>query len=57
MIRDLGWGTFLFFAIINALSAVFAWFFVKETMGKSLEDMETEFRPEEQYLGGVKASA
>ncbi|KAJ5085041.1 hypothetical protein N7532_009812 [Penicillium argentinense] len=46
MINSLGWGTFLFFAIINACSAVFAWFFVRETMGKSLEEMEKEFNPD-----------
>lgn len=43
MIANIGWATFLFFAIIDAFSAVFAWFFVKETMGKSLEQMEREF--------------
>lgn len=43
MIAKLGWATFLFFSVIDACSAVFSWFFVKETMGKSLEEMEKEF--------------
>jgi len=46
MITNIGWATFLFFAVIDAFSAVFAWFFVKETMGKSLEEMELEFHSE-----------
>lgn len=57
MIKDLGWGTFLFFAIINAFSAVFAWFFVKETMGKSLEEMENEFQSDGQNLSDEKLTA
>lgn len=46
MIAKLGWGTFLLFAIVDAFSAVFSWFFVRETMGKSLEEMEKEFNSE-----------
>ena len=46
MITNIGWATFLFFAAIDAFSAVFSWFFVKETMGKSLEQMEREFNSE-----------
>ena len=46
MISNIGWATFLIFAIVDACSAVFSWFFVRETMGKSLEQMETEFHSE-----------
>ena len=46
MISNLGWATFLIFAVVDAFSAVFSWFFVRETMGKSLEEMETEFHSE-----------
>lgn len=44
MIANLGWATFLIFAGVDACSAVFSWFFVKESMGKTLEEMEREFQ-------------
>lgn len=39
------WGsyTFLFYAALDVIMAVIVWFFVKETKGKSLEEMETIF--------------
>lgn len=39
------WGsyTFLFYAALDIIMAVIVWFFVKETKGKSLEEMETIF--------------
>lgn len=39
------WGsyTFLFYAALDLIMAVLVWFFVKETKGKSLEEMETIF--------------
>ncbi|KAJ5592015.1 uncharacterized protein N7459_002384 [Penicillium hispanicum] len=39
------WGSyvFLFYAILDILMAILVWFFVKETKGKSLEEMETIF--------------
>lgn len=46
MISNIGWATFLIFAAVDACSAVFSWFFVRETMGKSLEEMETAFHSE-----------
>ena len=46
MIANLGWATFLLFAIVDAFSALFSWFFIRETMGRSLEEMETEFNSE-----------
>lgn len=46
MIANIGWATFLIFAVVDAFSAVFSWFFVRETMGRSLEEMETEFHSE-----------
>lgn len=39
-ITNLGWKTFLMFCIFNYSLVVFAWFFIKETKGKSLEEME-----------------
>ena len=39
------WGsyTFLFYAALDVIMAIIVWFFVKETKGKSLEEMETIF--------------
>ncbi|XXH02914.1 hypothetical protein Hte_009304 [Hypoxylon texense] len=42
-IENLGWRTFLMFCIFNYALVVFAWFFIKETKGKSLEEMEALF--------------
>lgn len=39
-VENLGWRTFLMFAIFNWALVVFVWFFIKETKGKSLEEME-----------------
>jgi len=39
------WGSyvFLFYAVLDFVMAVLVWFFVKETRGRSLEEMETIF--------------
>lgn len=37
---NIGWRTFLMFAIFNAAIAVYSWVFLKETKGRSLEEME-----------------
>ncbi|SPO07188.1 related to quinate transport protein [Cephalotrichum gorgonifer] len=50
MIAKIGWATFLMFAIVDVCSAIFSWFCVRETMGKSLEDMEKEFNSESATL-------
>ncbi|KAI1248372.1 hypothetical protein MGN70_009570 [Eutypa lata] len=42
-VQNLGWKTFLMFAIFNFALVVFVWFFIKETKGKSLEEMEALF--------------
>jgi hypothetical protein len=39
-VRNLGWKTFLMFGIFNYALVVFVFFFIKETKGKSLEEME-----------------
>ena len=44
MIENIGWATFLFFSLFDFGSSIFSFFCVKETMGKSLEQMENEFR-------------
>jgi len=42
-ISNIGWRTFLMFAIFNYAIIVYSYFFLKETKGKSLEEMEVVF--------------
>ncbi|KAF2177746.1 quinate permease [Zopfia rhizophila CBS 207.26] len=42
-VKNLGWKTFLMFCIFNYALVLFAWFFIKETKSKSLEEMEILF--------------
>lgn len=44
-VKNLGWRTFLMFSIFNFALVVFVWFFIKETKGKSLEEMEERELP------------
>lgn len=39
-VKSLGWRLFLMFSIFNYALVVFVWFFIPETKGKSLEEME-----------------
>lgn len=43
MLEKIGWGTYIFFAAFCLLALVFTYFFVPETIGKSLEDMDVVF--------------
>ncbi|KAF5965511.1 major facilitator superfamily transporter [Fusarium coicis] len=43
MLANLGWGTYIFFAAFCLLAFLFTYFFVPETRGKSLEDMDLVF--------------
>lgn len=40
------WGTFMFFAVCSLLSAVFFFFFLKETQGLSREECQVLYAPE-----------
>lgn len=42
-VENLGWKTFLMFAVFNFALVVYVWFFVLETKGRSLEEMESLF--------------
>ncbi|RSL73429.1 hypothetical protein CEP53_000786 [Fusarium sp. AF-6] len=42
-VENLGWKTFLMFSIFNFALVVYAWFIIKETKGRSLEEMELIF--------------
>ncbi|KAF3916465.1 hypothetical protein ABW20_dc0100239 [Dactylellina cionopaga] len=43
MITSLGYGTYMFFASLMVAMGIWAYFFIPETKGKSLEDMEVIF--------------
>jgi len=43
MIANIGWGTYLFFAIINFCFVPFLWFFYPETARRSLEEIDIIF--------------
>ncbi|KAI5481366.1 putative MFS monosaccharide transporter [Pseudohyphozyma bogoriensis] len=43
MLDSLKWGTFLFFAVINAISIPMIWFFYVETAGRTLEEVDLIF--------------
>ncbi|CAN6622831.1 hexose transporter Hxt15p [Trichomonascus vanleenenianus] len=42
-VQTLGWRLFLMFAIFNFVILAFTWFFIKETKGISMEEMENLF--------------
>lgn len=44
MLISIGYGTFIFFGIFCMLAAVFSYFFVPETSGKTLEEMDSVFK-------------
>ncbi|KAL6852706.1 hypothetical protein ACO1O0_007254 [Amphichorda felina] len=50
-VENLGWKTFVMFAVFNWALLVLVWFFVKETKGKSLEEMEAPPKGDSQPLG------
>lgn len=43
MLAQIKWGTYIFFAAFCLLAFGFTYFFVPETMGKTLEDMDVAF--------------
>jgi sugar porter (SP) family MFS transporter len=43
MMESIGYGTYLFFAAFAAIAFAFTWFFIPETRGKSLEEMDAVF--------------
>ncbi|KAG9254129.1 D-xylose-proton symporter [Emericellopsis atlantica] len=43
MLETLGWGTYIFFAAFCLIAFFFTYFFVPETKGKSLEEMDAVF--------------
>ncbi|CAI6336047.1 unnamed protein product [Periconia digitata] len=43
MLENLTYGTYIFFGLLTTMGAVFIWFFVPETKGLSLEEMDILF--------------
>ena len=46
-IQDIGWRFYLLFCVFNVLAIPFVWFFVKETKGLSLEEIDVLFAKKE----------
>lgn len=46
-IKDIGWRFYLLFCVFNVLAIVFVYFFVKETKGLSLEEIDVLFARDE----------
>lgn len=46
MIRDIKYGTYIFFACFSLLAAGWVYWFVPETKGKTLEEMDVVFKDE-----------
>ncbi|KAI9739099.1 MAG: hypothetical protein M1834_007312 [Cirrosporium novae-zelandiae] len=46
-LENIGWRTFLMFAIFNYANVIYAWVFLRETKGRSLEEMEIVFKSAE----------
>ena len=44
MLQNWEWGTYIFFAVFLACGIVWVWFFLPETKGASLEDMDRVFK-------------
>ncbi|KAF4201653.1 hypothetical protein CNMCM8927_001296 [Aspergillus lentulus] len=58
MITSLGYGTYFFFASLMICMGFWAWFFVPETKGKTLEEMEALFGAATAFdyeIGGVQS--
>jgi MFS family permease len=52
MVLGIKYGTFLFFGCCTVLAVAFAWFFVPETKGVQLEDMDLIFGPDVSIMAG-----
>jgi hypothetical protein len=58
MITSLGYGTYMFFGALMVVMGFFAWYFIPETKGKTLEQMEALFgAPNAQALEEAKSGS
>jgi hypothetical protein len=60
MLATIKWGTYIFFAAFCLLAGLFTYFFVPETRGKNLEDMDAVFgdmaaHEEKERMRAIKA--
>ena len=44
MLEAWEWGTYIFFAVFLAIGIVWVWFFIPETKGATLEEMDRVFK-------------
>ena len=44
MVNSMGSYVFIFYAVLDFIASILTWLFVKETKGRSLEEMETIFK-------------
>lgn len=57
LISSIGWGTYLFFAALNALFFPIIYFFYPETAGRSLEEIDLIFaKGHEEKMSYVRAA-
>ncbi|KAI9369547.1 general substrate transporter [Aspergillus egyptiacus] len=56
-VENMGWRTFLMFCIFNWAIVVYVFVFIKETTGKSLEEMEDVFKSNLVRFGGKDVDA
>ncbi|KAK4501836.1 hypothetical protein PRZ48_007645 [Zasmidium cellare] len=49
MIKSMSTYVFLFYAALDIIMAIFVWFFIKETKGRTLEEMEKIFNSRAQF--------
>ena len=55
MLEAMGWGIFLFYACFDVAMAVFCFFFIKETKGKTLERVREEMERDSEGISGTSA--
>ena len=57
LVNSIGWGTYLFFGVLNAIFIPIIYFFYPETAGRSLEEIDLIFaKGHTEKISYVKAS-
>lgn len=57
MITSLGYGTYFFFASLMIAMGFWSWFFIPETKGKTLEEMDALFGAPSSVRAGIGEAA
>ena len=50
MIQSMAWGTFLLWGMFNIIIAILTFLFLKETRGRSLEEITADFQGKQDVL-------